>query len=453
MKKRFISLILALAVLTGLLAGCGSKADAPATNAPAVEATGEKITVALAELESAVKALLDHIDQHIKDCEAEMDDDAESIITNQRYAYINKNLWDLYINNSATNPADLAAGGGTYDVIELDNSWVEKYVNNGWIAPLNDYITDEMKAGIIPGLLDKFSSGDQLYGIAWNNDTRFYMYNAAKLQEIGMDHAPATWDEALDAYGKLKEKGLVNAAYIDCYNQEWAGATELIFLTASFGGKLLDEDGHPVMGKDAKTKAAYEFLVQGLGSGFIDASSLTSSQETTNDVFCMGDTFLFLQAWPSVYANANNSEVSNIVGQIDVADTIIHAEGEEGIIMTLPEAMSITSTSQNKEAAWKYIEFMSSRETEKAKAIALGALPIWTDLLADKELLAAYPYWENFGSQIDKATGLPSVLWYDEFVEILTVESQRIMLGEISVEDGLASMQTQCEALEAEYSK
>ena len=25
----------------------------------------------------------------IKDCEAEMDDDAESIITNQRYAYIN----------------------------------------------------------------------------------------------------------------------------------------------------------------------------------------------------------------------------------------------------------------------------------------------------------------------------------------------------------------------------
>ena len=35
------------------------------------------------------KALVDHIDQHIADCEKEMDDDAESIITNQRYAYIN----------------------------------------------------------------------------------------------------------------------------------------------------------------------------------------------------------------------------------------------------------------------------------------------------------------------------------------------------------------------------
>ena len=29
-----------------------------------------------------------HIEQHIEDCEREMDDDSESIITNQRYAYI-----------------------------------------------------------------------------------------------------------------------------------------------------------------------------------------------------------------------------------------------------------------------------------------------------------------------------------------------------------------------------
>ena len=36
------------------------------------------------------KSVLDHIEAHIADCEREMDDDAESIITNQRYAYISK---------------------------------------------------------------------------------------------------------------------------------------------------------------------------------------------------------------------------------------------------------------------------------------------------------------------------------------------------------------------------
>lgn len=33
-------------------------------------------------------SLLQHMEEHIKDCEKEMDDDAESIITNQRYTYI-----------------------------------------------------------------------------------------------------------------------------------------------------------------------------------------------------------------------------------------------------------------------------------------------------------------------------------------------------------------------------
>ncbi len=35
------------------------------------------------------KTLAEHLDEHIADCEKELDDDAESIITNQRYAYIN----------------------------------------------------------------------------------------------------------------------------------------------------------------------------------------------------------------------------------------------------------------------------------------------------------------------------------------------------------------------------
>ena len=35
-------------------------------------------------------SVADHIEQHIVDCEKELDDDAESIITNQRYAYISK---------------------------------------------------------------------------------------------------------------------------------------------------------------------------------------------------------------------------------------------------------------------------------------------------------------------------------------------------------------------------
>ncbi len=36
------------------------------------------------------RELSDHLEEHIADCEAELDDDAESIVTNQRYAYISR---------------------------------------------------------------------------------------------------------------------------------------------------------------------------------------------------------------------------------------------------------------------------------------------------------------------------------------------------------------------------
>ena len=52
----------------------------------------EKVLAALALDPEVAK----HIDEHVKDCEKELDDDAESIITNQRYAYV-KHVTDLAV--------------------------------------------------------------------------------------------------------------------------------------------------------------------------------------------------------------------------------------------------------------------------------------------------------------------------------------------------------------------
>ena len=72
-------------------------------------------------------------------------------------------------------------------------------------------------------------------------------------------------------------------------------------------------------------------------------------------------------------------------------------------------------------------------------------------MLTDADLLAKLPFWENFSKQIGYAKGLPNVLWYDEFVNILTIESQKILLGQVSVDEGLASIQAQCEAAMKDY--
>ena len=131
------------------------------------------------------KELLDHIDAHITDCEKEMDDDAESIITNQRYAYINgvvdkavkkkprtENLtvsdkidqivtnrilalpifaaimWLMYAIAMGTSVADGGIGIGTFAT--------------GWT---NDVLFGEIVPNALGGFLEGLGIADWLYGL------------------------------------------------------------------------------------------------------------------------------------------------------------------------------------------------------------------------------------------------------------------------------------------------
>ena len=340
--------------------------------------------------------------------------------------------------------AEMTSGGSSYDVIEFDNSWVAKFGANDWLYPLDEYITDEMKEGIVPALLEKFTYDGKLYGICWNNDTRFLMYNKAMLDEAGIEAPARTYDELIEQTKAMQEAGICEYGYIDSYMQAQSGFNEFCQLVYSFGGKYLDDDGNPIMDSDPGLKAAYEYLVQAYNDGIYDPSALMADYDTVANVFYSGSTAYMLQAWAGIYASSNDESISTIPGQVEVADYSISADGETQAVLTLPEAMAIPKTSENKDAAWKYIEFMSSKEFDKEKSKAIGALPIWSDLFQDEELLAEYPYWEQFGKQSEFAKGEPDILWFDEFSNIVQIETQNIILGTNSVEDGLAAMQEQC---------
>ncbi|HHW48685.1 MAG TPA: extracellular solute-binding protein [Clostridiaceae bacterium] len=340
---------------------------------------------------------------------------------------------------------EMAAGGSSYDVVEFDNAWVAKFNKNNWLEPLDGYEgADEIKNGLLSGLVNKFSIGGKFYGVAWNNDTRFFMYNKKMLEDAGISKPPKTWAEVKEYSKILQEKGIAKYGFIDAYPQSQVGVNEITYAIYSFGGNYFDENGNLIIASDPGVKNALEFLQKGLNEDkFIDPASLTSDYEAIANVFFKGDTAFFLQAWPGVYAYANDPSVSQIVGQIEVAPYAIGVDEKTNIVLTLPEAMAIPATSKNKENAWKYIRYMSSKEFDKRKALEIGALPIWKELYNDPDLLKLYPYWENFGKQAENARGLPDITWYDQFANIIQVEVQNILIGQTSVEDGLKSIEEQ----------
>ena len=131
------------------------------------------------------KELLDHIDAHIADCEKEMDDDAESIITNQRYAYINgvvdkavkkkprtENLTvsdkiDQFVTNRILALPIFAAIMWLMYAISMGTSVADGGIGIGTFATdwTNDVLFGEIVPNALGGLLESIGVADWLYGL------------------------------------------------------------------------------------------------------------------------------------------------------------------------------------------------------------------------------------------------------------------------------------------------
>ena len=131
------------------------------------------------------KELLDHIDAHIADCEKEMDDDAESIITNQRYAYINgvvdkavkkkprtENLTvsdkiDQFVTNRILALPIFALIMWLMYAIAMGTSVADGGIGIGTFATdwTNDVLFGEIVPNALGGLLESIGVADWLYGL------------------------------------------------------------------------------------------------------------------------------------------------------------------------------------------------------------------------------------------------------------------------------------------------
>jgi len=325
--------------------------------------------------------------------------------------------------------ADLAAGGGAFDVIEFDNGWVAKFAATGWVEPLNNIAPQQYVNDLLPGLVSTFSHNGQLLGIPWNNDTRFFFYNKDMLQRAGIAAPPKTWAEVVEQSKILKEKGICEYPIAEYWNQEWALANSIAFYLYSFGGDYFNENGEIIINQSPSLDAI-EFMVDMIRKEkLVNPSSITLSQEAAADLFYRGSSAFFFQGPASMFNYANDPKKSQVVGQVEVASWLPRKTSSLQVTLTLPEAFAIPKTSKKKDLAWKYIEFMISQKKDKERAQAIGSLPLFKDLYNDEELLASYPYWKQFGEQSVRAKPLPQVEWYDELVQETIVAIQEALLG------------------------
>lgn len=342
----------------------------------------------------------------------------------------------------------LAAGSSAYDIVEFDNCWVAQFAQTGWLRPLEAYAGENYIKGMLPALLNLFSAKGHLYGITWNNDLRLFMYNARMLKQAGIGDCPETWSELVEQSGRLQAAGIAKYGFIANWEKGQALTNDHTVMVRSFGGRILDKNGDPAL-DSPEAIAALQFMVNVLHKYKIaDPASLTSSQKIAQEVFLRGDTAFFPQAWAGLYAYSRNPEVSRVVGEVEVAPKPLGVTKDMGSILSLPEALAISTSSKHPDEAWAFLKFISNKEANKAQSLAIGSFPIWTDLFNDPELLRKFPYWKGFGLQSRYLEGLPAVTWYNELSEIQSVEVMNALVRSKTVEQATRDMMRAIKAIE-----
>jgi len=429
MTKQWILSVLMGVVL--LLAACapaaapvapGAATEAAPAEAGAVPAAaGEKITVIFPRHEADISGAFE---KRIRDFTKETGIEVELIQSD----------WDSV---AAKILPEMATGGSAYDVVEFDNGWIAQWCGANWVAPLDDLMPAGFTDGMIPGLVKLFSCPDgTVRGAVWNNDTRFFYYNKAKLEEAGLSAPPATLDELKQQSLAAQKAGVVKHGLAQPWKQEWALGNEFHFWTYVFGGKIVDEKGCFLFNKDPNTLAALQFMVDSLSDGVTNPASLTYDQAAAQNLFLSGETLFMAQGIAGLMAYANNPEISKVKDQVAVS-IVPGAEAGKSATLTLPEAYAIPSASQHKEAAAKFIQYMTSQETNKVLAQEIGLLPIWVDLYTDPDLVKLYPFWAQFADQLATAQGLSTVTWYGDFVDAATSEISAALGNQKSAQQAL----------------
>ncbi|MHB8279151.1 MAG: ABC transporter substrate-binding protein [Candidatus Humimicrobiaceae bacterium] len=424
MKKLFVWLLITTVAVSLAFMGVGCKTAAETTTAaPAKEElAGQKITVIFPKHEMDTVGIFESQTREFEK------------LTGIKVELIQAE-WDKISDKII---AEMSAGGSSYDVIEFDNTWVAKFDKAGWLVPLDDYMPSGWKEGLTPGAASTFSVGGKLYGVPWNNDIRFFMYNKKMLDDAGISAPPKTYDELIEQSKILMDKGIAKYGFAGFWTKGWSLLNSVTPIIYSFGGALFDEDGKPVFNTDPAVVEALQFMVDALNvEKIVDPASITYSQEDAMNIFAAGNVAFMPQGWPGVIGTCNNKELSNVVGQIGVAEWTLAKSPELQATMNLPEALAIPKTSKNKEAAWKYIEFITSKEKDKERGLTIGSIPLWTELYTDKDLLIKYPYWAQFGKQLVYAKGHPKLEWIEEWVNDLENETQAALNKEKTPQEAL----------------
>jgi multiple sugar transport system substrate-binding protein len=332
---------------------------------------------------------------------------------------------------------------GQFDVVLIDAPWTAKFANGGIIKDVTDKLPKEVLSDFFQGSVDAVEYQGKMYGIPWTTGTKHFFYNKEMLKQAGFEEAPKTWDELLNQAKVLKEKGIVEHPIVWSWAQAEALVCDVTTIFESFGGQMVDKDGNPTF-TDPKNVQALTFMADSLKNGLSNPNSTSYLEDDVVGVVSSGKAAFALN-WMYMLGKVNDPNESQVPGQIALG-LIPGANGTASATVNGGMGLAVTSGSKHPEEAWKYIEFLSSKETQLK--YVKNNIPDWKSLYDAPETIEVYK--ESLPvikEQFNYIVNRPKVPYYGELSTEIQTQTQMVLLGEKTAEEALQAMQKKAEEL------
>lgn len=443
--KKFMSLVLVFSMLLVSLVSCGGGGGSAETTAAQTTASQEagttEATVAEAEPVTLTWALWDW----------EATTYYEPLI--EAYTEKNPHVTIKYLDLGSADyqtmlSAQLSGGADDIDVITVkDIPGYTTMVNAGQLEPLNGHIsTAGIDTSIYGGTTEQITIDSNLYALPFRSDFWVMYYNKDLFDAAGVAYPSndMTFEE-YDALAREMTSGEGIDKVYGAHYHTWRSAVQL------FG--ILDGKNTIVDGTYDFLAPYYELILNQQKDGIaMDHATLKTSSTHYSGVFYNNQVAMM---------NMGSWFISTLISKIEAGETDVenwglvkypHAEGvEPGTTLGTITSLAVNKKSANVDIAFDFLAFVCGEEG--AEVIAnTGTIPA----IKNDEVLTAISGIEGFPSDDGSKEALKTAKTYlempvheksSEIEVILNLYHDAIMTDNTSIEEGIASMNSEVQAL------
>jgi len=306
------------------------------------------------------------------------------------------------------------------DVFFMDVIWPSEFAAAGWAMPLDDLFPDNEQQKFLKGPLLANTYDDKIYGIPLFIDSGMLFYRKDLLEKYGLN-PPETWEDLVHiaqqiVSGEAKYGSDINGFSGQFKQYEGLVCNMLEYILSNNGYILNPNSGEPGLSEQPAIEAM-GFVRNKIIRNIAPEGVLTYEEPESIALFIQGKA-VFHRNWPYAWEVSNNPQRSKIAGNVGITK-LPHFKGGKSHATLGGWQLGISNYSQNKDAAWTFVQFLTSERIQKLLTLKAGLAPTRKVLYGDADILDKYPQFSEMKNVFLTAYPRPRSPLYPSISNIL----------------------------------